>query len=65
MISRAIRSLFFKNNLCYATQEKRNIVVIPKRYEVTFNQFNALETHINISRDCNSLAVLIKVHFTI
>jgi len=45
----------------YSTQEKKNVVVIPKRYEVTHNQFQDVDSQILTAPNCKTLAVLVKV----
>jgi hypothetical protein len=61
MISRIFRSLQVLPRAFYSTQPKQNVVVVPKRHEVTFNQFSELEGYIKVSLSCKALAALVKV----
>ena len=61
MFKRIVKSLVFKNKLLYSTQEKKNVVVVPKRYEVSFDQFEQLNSFIITSESCKILSVLLKV----
>ncbi len=61
MISRLFRPLLSAPRAYYSTQEKKNVVIIPKRWEVTFNQFSELNSAIKVSQNCKTLSVLIKV----
>ena len=44
MLRKIARSLLFTNRFLYSAPEKKNTIVVPKRYQVPFNQYNPLES---------------------
>lgn len=61
MLTRLARSLLRTQRMYYSTMEKKNVIVVPKRYELTFVQFEALVSEIERSPTCKVLAALVKV----
>ena len=58
MLARLCRPML---RMLYSTQEKVNVVVVPKRWQLPFKTFSMLETQITTAPSCKTLAVLIKV----
>lgn len=62
MLARLGRTLLLQKQwLYYSTQEKKNVVIVPKRHQVNFRVFNHLEAEIQTAVSCKVLSVLIKV----
>lgn len=60
MLSRLGKSLRLQGKCLYSTQEKKNVIVVPKRYQIPFTKYNHLESEIQTALSCKNLAVLIK-----
>ena len=61
MFHKVARHLLKHQRAFYSTQEKINIVHVPKRYEIPLNTFALLDDAIDTAPTCKTLAVLIKV----
>ena len=58
---RLTKSLLTTSRLFYSTVEKKNVVVVPKHYQLNFMQYDHLRSSIETAPTCKSLSGLIKV----
>jgi hypothetical protein len=46
MLRKIAKTLTLKSPFFYSAQEKKNIIVVPKRHQISINTFNLLESEI-------------------
>ena len=59
MMQRSFRLLMPR--FLYSTQEKQSMMVVPRRYQVTLDEFMHLQAYIGKAQSCKVLSALIKV----